>query len=62
MMRVIHVSSNQVYDDNDVSLPNTSGVPHFTVSTYTGRRCTPRSVGAKRYQRFSCSTNAKKYS
>jgi len=61
IVRIAHISFLcSVYDHSVVSLPNISGVPYFSASTYTGMRCTPRAVGAKTYQRLSCSTNAKK--
>src|SRR5438309_8540556 len=51
---------NLIQDDSDVSVPNIPAFSYFTASTYTGIRFTPCDVGAKTYQRFSCSTNAKK--
>jgi hypothetical protein len=50
----------QLYDDKLVSVSRIPGLSYFAASTYTAMRFTPSDVGAKTYQRFSCSTNAKK--
>src|SRR3954468_5885792 len=53
-------SSFSAQDDRVVSIPSIPDFSYFAASTYTGMRCTPCAVGANTYQRFSCSTNAKK--
>jgi hypothetical protein len=59
--RVVHFDSSiTAYDDKVVSVPKVPAVPYFSASTYTGMRCMPCGMGAKTYQRLSCSTNAKK--